>query len=688
VYKKKHTAIDRTPVDGDLLPVAAYLRMSSDDQEGSIEQQRREILAFAGGKYRIVAWYVDEGKSGSKDQEKRVAFRQMILDSAQGEFRAVLCWKTNRFGRLDSQEGAADKRTLRKNGVHQLITVKDGSIDWNTRMGRLWDAFQSEGGNEFSESLASDSLRGRRKRLEDGFWPNGAIPYGYHRLYIGPGNREVLVTRAEAFRKPKGWLLRLVVCEEEAAVVRWLFQELIAFDRPLCALARDLNARGVPPPAVLGKPRALGWSPTRIRALLTDPAYVGVGYLGSGRNKKRGKFASADNVRKAGVCPVLVDPEPFERAQAILAERDQGQRKPRHGTGALSQSLTCAHCGYRLSTGRENGRTYYYCKSPGNRPGLTPCKKWRVYEDELLPRVCRRLVEVVDGELLKALEARPPADELTDLDMLRAHMATLEKQIDDAARRYLTARADLMPTLERQLLAMREELAECDGKLKHLAAEANEGAVSNFARWWRSVRGSLLLVRVKPGTPEEEAGGEAASVFWSLTRDHQDPPTDAEGNPPEPDPDANFLLVEPAALRSLLQRLGVKVKCSWRKAGSLKKKTPGRGRGPSYVLSRAVLTAGGEGATLTSAASPAAVSPAGQSCSDQPAPPDPRPSSPSRKSARSPGNPGPTNRRTDTRGARGNRTRPGARWPTPPPAGLLPGTTPASTGRRGTRRYR
>src|SRR5262249_29255059 len=57
-----------------------------------------------------------------------------------------------------------------------------------------------------------------------------------------------------------------------------------------------------------------------------------------------------------------------------------------------------------------------------------------------------------------------------------------------------------------------------------------------------------------------------------------------------PRPEATAVYVEPAALRGLLVRLGVKVECSFRATGTKKKLTPGRGRGPSWVLKRAVLT--------------------------------------------------------------------------------------------------
>jgi site-specific DNA recombinase len=563
----------------------AYYRMSSDDQDGSIEQQKKEVRAFAEGKYRIVREYVDAGKSGSKDQEKRVAFRKMVLDSGKGDFEAVLVWKTNRFGRLDSLEGAEAKRTLRGNGVH-LVSVKEGVRDWNTMACRIVDAVEAEMDHNYSRSLASDSLRGRLDALERGFWPNGSVPYAYHRRYVGPGGREVTVKRTEAFRKPEGWNLHLVVCEEEAKVVCEIFERLTAADASLRSIVAALNARGVPSPRALGKGTGAAWNVPMVRGVLTNIAYVGFGYIGAGRTRKRGQFSLADDVKKAGVCPVIVDPATFELAQTVLARRARKKRRPVKGSGALSGVLVCAHCGHCLAATHWKGRVAYCCNSASLKPGKTPCRRWSVYEDEILPLVCARLVETVDGELLKALAARPPqAERLGDLDMARRHLADLERQIDQAADRYLRAPAELMPRLEQRLEAMRKELAECEEKAQALASRANEGAVANFARWWQEVRGRLLLVQVGKSPDGRPAPSPGAQAFWLAVRDTYENHEVIERLPEDP-----CRLVEPQALRALLVRLGVKVECSFEKRASIKKQTPGRGRGKTWVLRRAVMS--------------------------------------------------------------------------------------------------
>jgi site-specific DNA recombinase len=94
-----------TKSNGASIPAVGYIRMSTDKQEDSPEQQRAEILKLANRKvYRIVRWYEDHAVSGAKTL-KRKQFRQMIRDAEDiGDFRAILCWDQDRFGQFDSIE--------------------------------------------------------------------------------------------------------------------------------------------------------------------------------------------------------------------------------------------------------------------------------------------------------------------------------------------------------------------------------------------------------------------------------------------------------------------------------------------------------------------------------------------------------------------------------------------------------
>src|SRR4051794_31905425 len=99
--------------DRGLIPVVVYYRCSSPQQELSVDEQREVVEAYCARKgYRIIREYVDEGKSASKDPEKRTDFNRMIADSKAQDFRVVVCYDAARFTRFDNIEGSTPKQIL------------------------------------------------------------------------------------------------------------------------------------------------------------------------------------------------------------------------------------------------------------------------------------------------------------------------------------------------------------------------------------------------------------------------------------------------------------------------------------------------------------------------------------------------------------------------------------------------
>src|SRR4051794_20535763 len=93
------------------IPAALYLRMSDDEQETSIPNQRAEMIPWAEANgYKIIREYVDEGISAFLgDGADRKDFLRMVADSANGDFQAILVVNTSRFGRLDPIKAAKYK---------------------------------------------------------------------------------------------------------------------------------------------------------------------------------------------------------------------------------------------------------------------------------------------------------------------------------------------------------------------------------------------------------------------------------------------------------------------------------------------------------------------------------------------------------------------------------------------------
>lgn len=551
----------------------AYLRMSSKSQDTSLEQQRVEILKLAQrDNLNITAWYSDEGKSASKDTEKRLAFHKLLSDAKKikpGEVSFVLTWNTSRFSREDTIDGGFAKAILRDKGIC-LLTVKDGLIDWNTFAGRIQDSIFSELNHLYSQNLAADSLRGRIALLEAGYWPNGSAPYGYDRLYLSPNGDSRTVRRSESFTKPGGWLLKLATNDDEAKVINYIFDQYVNHDRSARSIVGDLNTRKVASP-VCNSGTGTAWTLPELTTILTNPAYIGVGYLGSGRGRKKEKFVSAENLRKAGVCPVIVQPTLFEAAQVKLAKNARTKRKCNKNNSALSGCVVCANCGHRMHQTHWKDRVKFVCNTASLKNGATTCKQWAVSEDELLPTICSHVVRIVDEEILTVIQSKPTEAPLSSLDHLLDQLQAKEKELEKASQRYLTAPDDLQSLLLDSLRKLQGEREELKARFQLQANLTNQAGLKHFVDWWREVRDRLVL------TADNKLALDGAPLGIIDARTDEDEYLIIKSDDDE-------YLTTPDQLRSLLHRLGCEVHCSFAPRGEKTKATPGRGRGPSYVL--------------------------------------------------------------------------------------------------------
>ena len=97
--------------DGPLIRAAQYVRMSTEHQKYSTENQAEIIAQYAARRgFEIVKTYEDSGKSGLK-LEGRLALQQLIDDVRDGraDFEAVLVYDVSRWGRFqDADESACD----------------------------------------------------------------------------------------------------------------------------------------------------------------------------------------------------------------------------------------------------------------------------------------------------------------------------------------------------------------------------------------------------------------------------------------------------------------------------------------------------------------------------------------------------------------------------------------------------
>jgi DNA invertase Pin-like site-specific DNA recombinase len=172
-------------VEEDAMRVAIYARVSTTDQTVSLQLDELRAYAKARG-FEIVAEYVDEGVSGTK--EKRPALDRLLADAHRRRFDVVLAWKLDRLGRslghlirLVESLGALNV---------DLVSLNDPGLDTTSPHGKL--VFSIMGAvAEFERSLTAERTRAgvaaarrRGKRLGR---PRAYVPVGEARSLIASG---------------------------------------------------------------------------------------------------------------------------------------------------------------------------------------------------------------------------------------------------------------------------------------------------------------------------------------------------------------------------------------------------------------------------------------------------------------------------------------------------------------------
>lgn len=465
-----------------LTPAVSYIRMSSDLQEASPDQQRAEVVKLAGKHgYKIIREYFDEGISGDAT-EKRIDFQRMIKDAEEkGDFAAILCWDQDRFGRFDSIEAGRWIHPLRCAGVW-LHTVAQGRIDWNDFTTRMMYSIQQEGKYQYLIDLSRNVLRGKMASAKNGH-SSSVPPCGYDRIFYDQSGKVARrVKYGEKFQRPAGWSVRFALSEDKNLVniVRWIFDTYVNSDTGLGYIASELNRRGVK------TPNGKTWSIQTIENILTNRVYTGDSVFGRNRYGKYHHLNNGDATRgkakqrrgnpiiSEGIHEVLIDKETFSRVQQKIAERQRAGSRPRYNRYILSGLLRCGHCGGKMAgKGYHKGNIprYYACVTGQTRPGA--CVRYQipqaVFESYVLDVVHKRLFQKDVLKQIKAAiyrQAKSKDAFKSDTKAQQARIAALDKKIAKGTENLLLANPDDMEDLSKLLADWRMERTQLQTELE------------------------------------------------------------------------------------------------------------------------------------------------------------------------------------------------------------------------------
>jgi len=470
------------PFPAEFVRAVGYLRASTGHQDQSCPAQRSELERYAAAHgFVIVAWYVDDGVSGSRDD--REEFRRLIADAERGnKFTSILVWDQDRFSRFDALEANHYWFILRRAGVF-IESIRQGKLDFDTLAGWLTASITQVGKHDFLKSLSANVKRGKARSREAGKYQGGNLAYGYAMSRSAPDSHGV--ARLDGKPKPH---------PEAAPVVARIFKRC-AEGASGFGIAKELNEAGVPSPGDLSGIKAgARWSTRQIMIILRRTEYG------------TGEFKVGTNVVP---CEPLVSREIFAAASRRLARTAAGPRKA--GTFALTGLAWCAACGGRMSGSTVNGYRYMRCSGANLCPGS--CSGTFVSEKPLLTAAIATITEAIPTEsawdsFLAAVEVevRRGQTDHPDSSRLEKKLADLNSKIEKASKRLFDCDDDILPEATAALRALKSER---DALTSQVAAKAPREKVDVRAEVERAIAN---LSRLR----DELASGDAIRLRAAL----------------------------------------------------------------------------------------------------------------------------------------------------------------------------
>ncbi len=303
------------------VPAAQYIRMSTEHQRYSLENQRAAIAEYAEMRgFAIVQTYADAGKSGLS-LKGRDGLQRLLADvvTGQRDFSAILVLDVSRWGRFqDADQSAHYEFLCRSSGVGVVYCGEPFEND-GSMISTIVKNLKRVMASEYSRELSVKTARAKMQQARLGFHQGASIPYGVRRVLISDDGQMRFVLRPG---EAKGLNTDRVIFApgppEELRTVRRIFQMFVDQKRSMMGIARTLNAEEVP--SIEGA----RWNDKRIRAVLRSELMIGY-YV----YNKTSRILSGPSKRnppsqwiRTRVMDPIIDPKQFAKAQ-----RDMGYRR-------------------------------------------------------------------------------------------------------------------------------------------------------------------------------------------------------------------------------------------------------------------------------------------------------------------------------------------------------------------------
>ena len=293
--------------DESKLPAAQYVRMSTEHQKYSTENQGDIIKEYADSHGMvIVKTYADDGKSGLSI-DGRDALKRLIDDVETGKanFNVILVYDISRWGRFqDADESAYYEYICKRVGINVIYCAEQFTND-GSPVSTIVKGVKRAMAGEYSRELSVKVFKGQCKLIEQGYRQGGPAGYGLRRMLIDQhGNRKGLLLQGEHKSLQTDRVILVPGPQEEIDTVRSIYKMFVHEGKSELDIASWLNARGVR--TDLGR----YWTRGTVHQVLINEKYIGNNIFNKSSfklKKKRVKNPPDMWIRTDGAFDAIVD---------------------------------------------------------------------------------------------------------------------------------------------------------------------------------------------------------------------------------------------------------------------------------------------------------------------------------------------------------------------------------------------
>ena len=310
------------------IPAAQYVRMSTEDQQYSIENQKVAIQEYAERLgYTVAATYTDSGKSGVS-VKNRYGLRSLLQDVVGGHaaFEVILVYDVSRWGRFQDVDEAAHYEFLCKNAGIPIRYCAEQFDNDGSMPSSVMKALKRTMAGEYSRELGVKVFQGQRRLALLGFKVTGAPAYGLRRMLISPDGCRKQILKAHERKNIKSDRITLVPGpRKEIECIREIFAMGMHKRNTPRRIAVELNRRRLK--FADGRP----WNEQLVFRILKNSIYTGCSIFGKTRKRLGGpamRLPPEQWTTKPGAFTAIVDQATFDRVQRVIQSRKTYPKKP------------------------------------------------------------------------------------------------------------------------------------------------------------------------------------------------------------------------------------------------------------------------------------------------------------------------------------------------------------------------